>query len=47
LKAHDPITSPAFVVIKAGDAFEDQTTAPNQPGQTDFTYLEVVGWGWF
>ena len=30
LKAHDLITSPAFVVIKAADAFRDKTTAPNQ-----------------
>jgi len=47
LKAHDLITSPAFVVIKAADAFRDKTTAPNQLWQTDFTYLKVTGWGWF
>ena len=47
LKAHDPITSPAFVVIKAADEFRDKTTAPNQLWQTDFTYLKVIGWGWF
>ena len=47
LKAHDLITSPAFVVIKAADEFEDKTTAPNQLWQTDFTYLKVIGWGWF
>ena len=47
LKAHDLITSPAYVVIKAADAFHDQTTAPNQLWQTDFTYLKVIGWGWF
>ena len=37
LKAHDLITSPAFVVIKAADAFKDKTTAPNQLWQTDFS----------
>ena len=47
LKAHGLITSPAFVVIKAADEFRDKTTAPNQLWQTDFTYLKVIGWGWF
>jgi transposase InsO family protein len=47
LKAHDLITSTAFVVIKAAEAFTEQTTAPNQLWQTDFTYLKVTGWGWF
>ena len=35
LKAHDLITSPAFIVIKAADEFKDKTTAPNQLWQTD------------
>ena len=47
LKAHDLITSPAFIVIKAAREFKDKTTAINQLWQTDFTYLKVVGWGWF
>ena len=47
LKAHDLITSPAFIVIKAADEFRDKTTALNQLWQTDFTYLKVIGWGWF
>ena len=47
LKAHDLITSPAFVVVKAADEFHDKTTAPNQLWQTDFTYFKVIGWGWF
>ncbi len=47
LKAHDLITSPAFVVIKAADSFKDKTTRPNQLWQTDFTYLKVISWGWF
>ena len=47
LKARDLIASPAFIVIKAADAFKDKTTTPNQLWQTDFTYLKVIGWGWF
>lgn len=30
LKAHDLITSPAFIVIKAANEFKDKTTAINQ-----------------
>ena len=37
LKAHDLITSPAYVVIKAANEFKDKTTAINQLWQTDFT----------
>ena len=47
LKAHDLITSPAFIVIKAASEFKDKTTAIHQLWQTDFTYLKVLGWGWF
>ena len=46
-KAQNLIASPAFIVIKAADAFKDKTTAANQLWQTDFTYLKVIGWGWF
>ena len=47
LKAHDLITSPAFIVIKAANELKDKTTAINQLWQTDFTYLKIIGWGWF
>ena len=47
LKAHDLITSPAYVVIKAADEFKDKTTVINQLWQTDFSYLKITGWGWY
>jgi transposase InsO family protein len=46
LKAHDLITSPAYVVIKAADVFHTKTTHPNEMWQTDFTYFKIIGWGW-
>ncbi len=47
LKGRDLITSPGFIVTKAADSFKDKTTRPNELWQTDFTYLKVIGWGWF
>jgi putative transposase len=59
LKAHDLITSPAYILVKAADEFTDKAdqasvrgtdappSAPNQLWQTDFTYLKVTGWGWY
>jgi len=31
LKAHDLITSPAFIVMKAANSFTDQTASPTRP----------------
>jgi transposase InsO family protein len=47
LKARDLITSPAFIVVKAADELRDRTSRPNELWQTDFTYLKVIGWGWY
>ena len=46
LKEHDLVTSPAWIVMKAADRFDQPTTAINQLWQTDCTYLKVTGWGW-
>ena len=47
LKAQDLIGTPAFRVMTAADEFRDKTTAVNPLWQTDFTYLKVIGRGWF
>jgi len=41
LKAHDLITSPAFIVMKAADEFKDKTTLPNRR-----LVLHSTSWGW-
>ena len=46
LKAHDLISSPAFIVMKAASELKDKITAINQMWQTDFTYFKIMGWGW-
>ena len=43
LKAHDLITSPAVIVIKAANECKDKTNGINQLWQTDITYLKIVG----
>ena len=47
LKAEDLVTAPAHIAMKAANEFKDKTTRPNELWQTDFTYLKVLGWGWF
>jgi transposase InsO family protein len=47
LKAEDLITSPAFCVLSAKDKFDQPTQAVHELWQTDFTYLRIVGWGWY
>ena len=46
LKAHDLITSPAHVVVKAANEFHTKTVRANEMWQTDFTYFKIIGWGW-
>jgi transposase InsO family protein len=47
LKAADLITSPAYVLMSASDRFKHPTKRVNEMWQTDFTYLRVIGWGWY
>ncbi len=42
LKAADLITSPAYVLMSASDAFKNPTTRVHEMWQTDFTYFRIV-----
>ena len=41
LKAADLITSPAYVLLSASDAFQHPTTRVHEMWQTDFTYFRI------
>jgi putative transposase len=47
LKAHDLITSPAYILMQAADRFQHPTVRINEMWQTDFTYCKIMGWGWY
>ena len=47
LKSFDLITSPSFIVMSAAEEFRHKTRRVHELWQTDFTYLKVVGWGWY
>jgi transposase InsO family protein len=47
LKAADLITSPAYILMSASDAFKDPTTRVYEMWQTDFTYFRIINWGWY
>ncbi len=42
LKAEGLVTSPAFIVMKAADAFANPTTTINQLWQTDFGIMKEI-----
>ncbi|MWD30282.1 DDE-type integrase/transposase/recombinase [Aquicoccus sp. SCR17] len=47
LKSKGLVTSPAFDTMAASQEYRDKTTRVHQMWQTDFTYLKIVGWGWY
>jgi transposase InsO family protein len=47
LKAFDLVASPAYIVLSAKDRFDHPTRRVHELWQTDFTYLKVIGWGWY
>jgi len=47
LKSFDLISSPDYIVISAGDKFQNPTKRINEMWQTDFTYFKIIGWGWY
>ena len=47
LKSRGLITTPPFIIDFAKDEFEKKTSFVNEMWQTDFTYLKVIGWGWY
>jgi len=47
LKAFDLSTSPAYTVIGASNKFANPTARVHQLWQTDFTYMKLIGWGWY
>ena len=47
LKSCDLVTSPNYIVMAAADEFKNKTRQVHELWQTDFTYLKVIGWGWY
>jgi putative transposase len=47
LNEHNLVSSPVYTVMAAEDKFSEPTRAINELWQTDFTYLKVIGWGWY
>jgi len=47
LKSYDLVTSPAYIVMEAADEFHHKTKRIHELWQTDFTYMKIIGWGWY
>jgi putative transposase len=47
LKAYYLVTSPVYTLISARDQFPHPSKAPNKLWQADFTWFNLVHWGWY
>jgi transposase InsO family protein len=47
LKSYDLVASPNYIVISAADEFRHKTRRVHELWQTDFTWMKVIGWGWY
>lgn len=47
LKAENLVSSPVHTVISSKDKFDNPTERINQLWQTDFTYFNIIHWGWY
>ena len=47
LRAYDLVASPGYIVLSAADEFKHKTRRVHELWQTDFTWMKVVGWGWY
>ena len=47
LKARGLITSPAHILLSAGNEFTQKPCFVHELWQTDFTYFKILGWGWY
>ena len=47
LKSRGLILDAPELALPAAKEFHTQTTRPNEMWATDFTYVKVIGWGWY
>jgi putative transposase len=47
LKAYDLVASPNYIVLSAASEFRHKTRRVHELWQTDFTWMKVIGWGWY
>jgi transposase InsO family protein len=47
LKSKGLITTPAYILLSAGNEFKKKTMFVHEMWQTDFTYFKILGWGWY